>query len=577
MAGLSSLHTPQFHFGDRIVAPGVPIAFAHSAATARLDVVRCSWALGAGCWALPPEVIIATLEDRLPTSAKAAFPVRVASLDIGSNAIRYTVAEFNDAHHFVEIESQRFAVRLGHDAFTTGRLSQQSIDGALEAAFSFRQRLDDLGIAHYRAVATSALRESRNGGELVETVRRESGIHLETISGSEEARLVWLATHHLVSLDRRPWILADLGGGSIEISIISEEGIHWSESHPMGTVRILEELASEAGSLSTVRELVERYASRIELPEGTHEEVEGVILTGGNAEALADLVQAPSDARGVSEMSRDDLRRILGKLAGMTFEERVRDLGLREDRADVIVPAAVIFDRIAELGKAERILVPRVGVKEGVLLDLVFDYAEHRAHESELDRVTRAGAIAVGRRYRFDEPHARHVAELSLSLFDQLAERHGLNETSRRRLETAALLHDIGQFVSYRRHHKHSWYLVTHSELPGLSQRDVRLVALVTRYHRRSEPKDYHEGFKDLNAPDRLEVQKLAAILRVADALDHEHRRRVRSVELRIKGNRASLILTPEQDTLLEQWALKKKSSLFEKIYDLKVQIGERA
>lgn len=276
-------------------------------------------------------------------------------------------------------------------------------------------------------------------------------------------------------------------------------------------------------------------------------------------------------------MSRDDLRRILARLAGMTVEERVRDLGLREDRADVILPAAVIFDRIAELGQAERIRIPRVGVKEGVLLDLVFDYAEHRAHESELDRVTRAGAIAIGRRYRFDEVHARHVAELALSLFDQLADRHGLDETGRRRLETAALLHDIGQFVSYRRHHKHSWYLVTHSELPGLSQRDVRLVALVTRYHRRSEPKDYHEGYQELNNADKVEVQKLAAILRVADALDHEHRRRVRGVELRIKGGRGTLVLSPDQDTLLEQWALKKKSGLFERVYDLKLQIGEKA
>lgn len=495
-------------------------------------------------------------------------------MDIGSNAIRYTVAEFNAVDRFIELESQRFAVRLGHDSFTSGYLSPESIRATVEAAVAFRQRLDDLGIGHYRAVATSAVRESRNGGELVETVRRESGIHLETISGSEEARLVWLAAHARVPLDQGSWILADLGGGSIEVSIIEDEGIHWSESHPMGTVRLVEDLASEAEDQQGFLELVERYASRLVLPEDAHRKVEGVILTGGNAEALADLVPAPPDERGVSEMTRKDLRRVLEMLAPMSDRERVERLGLREDRADVIVPAAVIFDRVAEMGAAERIIVPRVGVKEGVLLDLAFDYAEHRAHETELDRVTRAGAIAIGRRYRFDETHARHVTELALSLFDQLEEIHELDETARRRLETAALLHDIGQFVSYRRHHKHSWYLVSHSELPGLSQLDIKLVALITRYHRRSEPKEYHEGYSELGTAEKLEVQKLAGILRVADALDHEHCSRVRSVKLKFKGNRAQLRLSPEQNALLEEWALKKKAGLFEKVYGLKLQVG---
>jgi exopolyphosphatase / guanosine-5'-triphosphate,3'-diphosphate pyrophosphatase len=521
-----------------------------------------------------PEGAIATLEHQIGDAEKTKFPLRAAALDVGSNAIRYYFVEFSDVDRYVELDTQRFPVRLGHDAFSGGVLSAETLDAAVAAAGQFRKQLDELGVGHYRAVATSAVRESRNGGELVERIRRESGVRLETITGSEEARLVWLAAKHRLSFDQKPWILADLGGGSIEISIVSELGIHWSESHQMGTVRLLEDFGGGVADGEDFRDLLEHYTSRLSLPEGVEREVEGIVITGGNAEALADLIENRREVNGITEITRPDLQEVLAHLSAMTFEERVQKLGLREDRADVIVPAAVIFDRVAELADSERILVPRVGVKEGVLFDLAADVAEHRAHETELDRATLTGAIALGRRYRFDEIHARHVADLALSLFDQLETVHGLGETSKRRLAAAALLHDIGQFVSYRRHHKHSWYLVTHSDLPGLTPEDVRLVALVTRYHRRSVPKPYHEGYAELKESEKVEVSKLSAILRVADALDREHRRRVRRVTAKVKQDKVSLTLDAVGPTPLEEWSLRKKADLFESIFDVKLQLN---
>ncbi|MEX2583308.1 MAG: Ppx/GppA phosphatase family protein [Gemmatimonadota bacterium] len=500
--------------------------------------------------------------------------MRAAALDVGSNAIRYYVVEFTAVDEFVELDSQRLPVRLGHDAFTAGKLSEASLRAAVSVAVQFRQRLDALGVSHHRAVATSAVRESRNGAELVDRIRRESGIRLETITGSEEARLVWLAVRRRFSFDRRPWILADLGGGSIEMSVVSEQGIHWSVSHPMGTVRLLEDLTGGIEPESDFRELLEHYTSRLTLPDGVERQVEGIIITGGNAEALADLIETRRELdQGVSEIDRSELHSVLERLAAMSFHARVEKLALREDRADVIVQAAVIFERVAELAESDRIVVPRVGVKEGVLFDLVSDFAEHRAHETELDRATLSGALALGRHYRFDEKHARHVADLALSLFDQLESLHRLGEMSKRRLAAAALLHDIGQFVSYRRHHKHSWYLVTHADLPGLTQDDIRLVALITRYHRRSEPKQYHEGYGDLKQSEKLEVQKLSSILRIADALDREHQGRVKRVGTKVKGSRVALTLTADGPTLLEEWAMKKKAGLFESVFDVKLQL----
>lgn len=494
-------------------------------------------------------------------------------MDVGSNAIRYSLAEFADVSRRVELESQRFAVRLGQDAFTTRVLSPPVLDAAVGAAVRFRQRLDDLGIVGYRAVATSAVRESRNGGELVDRVRRESGIHLETITGGEEARLVWLAVRQSVPLDDASWLLADLGGGSIELSRIDESGIRASETHPLGTVRLLADLSSETRDPEEFRSLLERYLARLQVPEGDEREVAGTIITGGNAEALSDITGAQLNSAGVREICAEDLRVALERLAGMTISERIRDLGLRDDRADVILPAAVVFDRVVKLVESDRILIPRVGVKDGVLIDLAENFGEHVAHESEMDRTVTAAALSIGRRYRFEESHALHVRDLALSLFDQLAWLHELGEAHRRQLRVAALLHDIGQFVSERKHHKHSWYLISNSEMPGLSEDETRIVALIARYHRRSEPRDDHEGFRDLSQDDRQAVRKLAGILRVADALDHEHRQHVRSVVAKQEGDCIVLTLETEGDTSLEDWAVEKKSSLFERAFSASLRL----
>ena len=241
-------------------------------------------------------------------------------------------------------------------------------------------------------------------------------------------------------------------------------------------------------------------------------------------------------------------------------------MGLREDRADVILPAAIVYDRVAELAGAERIFVPGVGVKEGVLLDLV----DERTSEEGLgrrDRIAKEGALTLGRRYLFDEAHARHVARLARSLFTQLEGLHGLEADDLRILLAGALLHDIGQHISYHKHHKHSQYLILHSEIPGISPSELPLVALVARYHRRADPKPTHDLYRDLSEEDRERVRRLAALLRVADSLDREHLQRVREVTAVVEDGRVDFVLEGEGPLLLEQWALRQKGRLFDRVF----------
>jgi len=508
--------------------------------------------------------------QRLPDDV--GFPLRVAAIDVGSNAIRFMAAEFAAPDRYAVVEQTRAPVRLGHEVFLSGRLSRSATEAAVEAVGGFAQRMQALGVTRSRAVATSAVRDARNSEDFLRRLQEVTSVRLEVISGTEEARLVHLAVRHRMPLGKRRWLLADLGGGSVELSLVDAQQVHWSVSHDMGSVRLLEELEIADEEPGRFQRRLEEYTARLRLPDrkrgaGTA----GFIATGGNIESLARLAGAEPDASGVSVLTRDRLRELIHELARRSYRQRVEELELREDRADVILPAAVVYETICSHAGFRAIHVPHVGVKDGVVLDLGDDYARHGTHMLRQDHLAQAAALALGRRYRFDQPHARHVTTLALSLFDQLAELHQLEHDDRRILMVAGLLHDIGGFISYRKHHKHSLYVILHSELGGLSATELRIAANVARYHRKGEPASHHIEYAVLEKEDQQRVDRLAAILRVADALDREHLQNVERVVARA-GNR-TVQLHLEGGSELAAWAVAKKGGLFTRIFERELEL----
>jgi exopolyphosphatase/guanosine-5'-triphosphate,3'-diphosphate pyrophosphatase len=508
----------------------------------------------------------------------ASFPLRVAAVDVGSNAIRFVAAEFSGPRERTVLDEERVGVRLGHDVFLTGKLADEPMDAAVAGLADFRRRMEKLGIAHYRATATSAVRESRNGADFARRVRDEAGLELEVITGYEEARLVYQAIRSRVELGRDRWILVDLGGGSVEVSLADEGGILWSESHTMGSVRLLEVLSGSGDDPGRFQRLLREYAATLQIPTAAqHLRPAGVIATGGNIEALAKLAGTPPKGGRPGAIAMGELRDAIRMLARLSYAQRMEQLKLRADRADVILPAAMVYERVAQLAGAEEIRVPGVGVKDGLLLDLVEDLTTHQEWEDRRERTAVEGAAALGRRYLFDEAHGMHVARLAGSLFDQLRELHGLDAGDRRVLLAAAVLHDVGAYVSRKRHHKHSLYLISQSELPGFAPGEMWLVANVARYHRKGEPTTDHDSFERLDAGERARVTRLSALLRVADALDREHLQAVRALHARVREGELVLEVEAEGDLLLERWALRQKAGLFTSTFGLEVRLVDGA
>jgi exopolyphosphatase/guanosine-5'-triphosphate,3'-diphosphate pyrophosphatase len=493
---------------------------------------------------------------------------RVAAVDVGSNALRFVAAE-PAADGYRALATDRFPLRLGREAFSRGELSAETVSEALRCLAAFTAEMETLGIERRRAVATAALRECRNRAELVRRARRDAGLRLEIISGPEEIRLAHLAVRHRLPSLPEPWLQVELGGGSVEIALADRGGIRWNETHPLGAVRLLEVLGVSGDDPRGARTLVAEYIETLRVPARVMaERPRALVATGGNIETLA-RHWGREDGKGRA-IGRDELARAVEQLGRLTVAERVRKLGLGADRADVILPAALVYHRIAESAGADLLLAPGVGLRDGLVLDLL-------AGDGSLpvfpDRSLEEACRRLGSRYEFDERHGRQVARLADQLFRELAPLHGLGVDARRLLAAAALLHDIGGYISFENHHKHSQYLISQSELPGVSPDEMQVVANVARYHRKRLPTPEHEPFARLDEADRETVRRLAAVLRLADALDRQHRGLVRSVRASVGEREVVLAVEAAGDLAVERWSLARKANLFTEVFGRQVRL----
>ena len=502
----------------------------------------------------------------------------IAAIDVGSNAIRLLIANANTDGGYQTVYSVREPVRLGQDVFTKGTISAHTIDRTVQTFIDFKEKLDQHGVTHVKAVATSALREAANRDAVLKAIAKSTGIEISIIGGEEEARLIHLAVKQVVNLKNKVALLVDIGGGSVEVVLADDTTVLCTESYSMGSVRLLKILDEKAGGEERFNQLVTEYVDatqrRLEQEIGT-QKIDICVGTGGSIESLGDLRKELFAKNSNQKITAEELKSLVKKFRSTSFEERIQDLRLRPDRADVIVPAAIVLQKIMQQARVEEVAIPGIGLKDGVLLEML---SQLRDQEKGIYRgQVVESARRLGKKYSFDEKHATTVAKLAVQIFDQMQTFHEMDAEARLILEVAALLHDIGHYINVANHHKHTMYLIQSSPLIGLTELQMDMVANVARYHRKSAPKMQHKPYEDLAPKHRLVISKLAAILRLADALDHEHASTVDTVEVEYKRPRFMFRLKGKGDMLLEKWALAAKRDLFETVFDANVVVEDLA
>ncbi|MBL8078148.1 MAG: Ppx/GppA family phosphatase [Anaerolineales bacterium] len=507
---------------------------------------------------------------------------KIAAIDIGSNAIRMIVGRITDSQQVETLENIRLPVRLGQDVFNLGKLQESTIQQAIEAFQHFRRVADDFEVTRIRAIATSAMREASNGYILIDRIAQAAKISIDVISGDEEARLIHRAVSDKIKLDGKRAVLIDIGGGSVEVTISENGNIVSTESYNMGTVRLLQQLdGGEKSGFSLfqnpkrpfamlVREYAEAARKRIDREIG-REKVDLCIGTGGNVEEIGKLRQKLLKQNSAEIVRLGELQELIEQINDLSVKDRIRKLKLRPDRADVILPAAIVLQLIARETGAKQIHIPNVGLKDGLLAEIADEIAQG-PQPPKREQVW-SSAARLGDKYEFDAEHATLVAKLAGQLFDQTKELHHLEEEERLLLEIGALLHDVGHFINTLDHDKHGYYILKANSLIGLSARQQEIVANLVRYHRKFPPTIEDAGFKSLASSDRLMVTKLSALIRLADGMDISHTRHVRNVTLVRKKKRWELSMQGKGELLLERWGLNKRRALFQEIFGVELEI----
>lgn len=502
----------------------------------------------------------------------------LAAIDIGSNSIRMTIGQLLPDGQIEILEKAQRPVRLGQDTFRYSVLEPETMRAAVSILREFKQRLDQYQIKHVWAVATSAIREAHNTDVFLDRVLTAAGVEVDIIDASLERRLTVTAVRSILD-QRQPGIgvqtlICEVGGGSTMMTVLRRGKLITSQSLGLGSIRLPEMLGAGSRQAGQLYELMENeIASVLASMEGLIPvgQISTFFAIGADARFAASQVGKIMSNPSFHCINRSSLEKFVEWLKSVTVEQLVTQSDLSYTDAETLIPAMLIFRALMRSTKAKELIVPQVSMRDGVLLELARRCNEQE-DPGEVQEVIQS-AMILAEKFKINIHHAKRVAGCALRLFDELKTVHKLPSRARLFLEVAALLHEAGTFVSPRGYHKHTWYLIANSEIFGLTRLEVAIVAHVARYHRRSGPKTTHVEFMSLPKESRILVSKLAAILRLAKALDVTDIGQIDRIQCKCDQDTVRLLMPGVPDMSVSKYSVELRGNMFEDIFGYNLEI----
>jgi exopolyphosphatase / guanosine-5'-triphosphate,3'-diphosphate pyrophosphatase len=503
---------------------------------------------------------------------------RLAAIDIGTNSIRSIIIRVDAAGKYMILDDEKMTVRLGEGLNQTGSIAPAAWERAMEALTRQKKIIDGYQVRSIEAVATSAVRKAANGPAFIAAIRENIGLEVEVISGEDEAELAALSAFHNFDLEGVRHLICDIGGGSLEL--ITALGTHIEEvlSRELGAVFLTETfLKSDPVHPDEHQKLRKHIRKVLKGCFGAQERqgMQCLVGSGGTITSLAAMVMAARRERYDSahgyELLRYDVVHLLAMLLRLSDKERRATPGLSPDRSDIIIAGVTVVDELMEFFGVNLLKVNERGIREGLIL-------RGLRRQKLLPRKTpvrswRESVLEFARSCHFDEDHSLHVAKLALEMFGTLAPRFGFTDKERRLLEAGALLHDVGYFINYSSHHKHSYHLIRHADLFDFTPRERELIANIARYHRKSLPRKKHDQYVRLAPEDQVLVARFGGIVRLCDGLDRRRNCAVQAVECTLTRGALRLALKGHDDLSVELFGAKDKSDLLQIACRLKLAI----
>jgi exopolyphosphatase/guanosine-5'-triphosphate,3'-diphosphate pyrophosphatase len=493
--------------------------------------------------------------------------LRPALIDIGSSSVRLLIGE-RQGQGLKTIELLRNAVPIGVDTFRTGSLSQGLINQILGILRKYQEVAKGYDVTSLRAIATTAVREAANRDMFLDIARRKTGLAIEVLTAGDVVyymcSFITARLKRQLPIHSRNIMVTEFGAGTAEFSLMRRGLIVRSTGLPLGALRLAELRGSRSGT-SVLGQYVagEMRQLKHSFPKIGVDEI--VIISETLAYSLPALFGHERFTGSLHALTRDDARELARLCAGRSADELAHDYKIPTDTAEATAVLSLVLEQLFAAFERDKAFVLETSLLEAILTQLVFEPGE--TGEQDRQRQLNSLADSLLHKYNADLPHARQVVSLSRALFNGLRDFLGLPDRALEYLVLAAFLHDIGKFISTTAHHKHSEYIISSLNLFRLTEEEQRIIASVARHHRGNPPGENHPVYRSLGSESRMLVQKLSALLRIADALDRSHDQKVRQLRVEVKGDaEIELHLTCCDEPALELMAFNERRRLFEEI-----------
>ncbi|MEM1085409.1 MAG: hypothetical protein AAGI48_14950 [Verrucomicrobiota bacterium] len=498
-----------------------------------------------------------------------------SSIHVGASSVSMLIAEDDGGGGYRPLDFLEQPAPLARDIFRDGSVSAETSERIVDIIKGFMLAAAEVGVTQpARAVATNILIEAANYDVFLNRIRIACGLAISPIDDGEMTRLIYLKTRRRLkdtpAMQRKRTLVVHFGPGNTRALLFEDGSISRYTSYRMGSHRTREAVeASHAGGPALLRVIRENASGNLSQLAFDYRDIkiEALVVIGYEIQQIEPQIKRQQGASQVKS-----LKKLSEQAANMSDLELVQHFKVDYLTAEALVPALETNVAIAEALGCKELHIPQSDYEQGLLRDLLVSGQASGTLDEEVLRSARI----LASRYQSDPRHGEHVAKISMHLFENLQKLHGLGTHEAMLLNVAAILHEVGTFISPRAHHKHSEYIILNSEIFGLDRRDVTIIALVSRYHRHSGPRTDHPNYRELSTEDRILVSKLAAILRVADALERTHDQRVHEINIDRRGRRLHLSLPGLNDAAVERLAMESKGDLFEQVFGLEVVIDDQ-
>lgn len=497
----------------------------------------------------------------------------VAGIDLGSHSIKMKIAEIDENGKVRVLENLRRAAAVGTDTFSTGKVRFETVEKICDILKGYKQLMNDYDIDEYRIVATTAIREAKNREYIMDQIKIKTGFKIDIINNSEVKYITYKSIRDKVQNYKRfreeGTIIVDVGSGSTEISVYLKGNLAFTQSVKIGSLRIKEMLSSLERRTLDFPKILEEYVESQILGLRvfkTSMDINNFIAIGGEISIITQICNNTKNSSTFEIISEESFMDLYNELMYKPTNSMVREYNLPQDRADLLLPSMIIFKKFLDKTTSTSIQAPLVSLRDGLISDIVDNLFSTNRYREFIDDIVSSSRYTA-EIYHSDLLHIDDVKKKSLIIFDQLKQLHGMGDEERLLLQIAANLHDIGKFTSLANHHQDSYNMIMSSDIMGISNEQLKIIANIAKYHGDEVP-DYSQGnFKNLGKKNRLLVSKLVAILRIADALDSSHRQKVKKIEVLLKKESVVFYAEVVGDALLEVWTFETNSEFFQEVF----------